>query len=338
MAKSNKILFIGNGSEDRIEWHVMKNAYQNLKYFNESDVEILNAKTSFFRVLKSLFAINLLIVGSPLFLNSLFIIIAYARGCKLYAFIWDFYPVRIDGKYYKFGIKRYLKDRIENLLLFYIDKLIIPSRDFEIFYPSAVKLILPFWPKIDILNFKNLNSCINKSSGMIKIVFAGQVNETRGLAYSISLLKEKIVGPFVIYIASPTGDLEKHVFPDESVVILGELNNSELIELYRQCNFGLVSLSVGFNGPAFPSKTFDYLSAGLPIIYSGPYLEDYLSMIIGSGVGVDISSLITIDEKLFDILVYDFPKKIKKFENLACFDMHGFKNLIIKDDCDELQK
>lgn len=338
MSNSIKIVFIGRLNENRIERRVVDNACKELADFNIFSVDILSSKNSVYYTMKSLMGASVLVVHSPLVLSFPYILFAYIRGCKIYAFIWDFYPVKIYNKYYKFGLKRFLKDKVENSLLFLIDKLIIPSDDFSVFYPLFDKVKMRIWPKIGLVYDRKSILLNDRSSKIIKIIFAGQINETRGLAESISLIKAKINDPFVIYVASASSNLDEYLMQIESVVFLGELTNCELIQLYKECNFGLVSLSLGFDGPAFPSKTFDYLSAGLPILYCGPYLHDYLSMISDSGVGIDISSLTHIDMNLFNRMICNFSEKTKKFESFACFDAEDFKNLLIKDESNEFQK
>lgn len=329
MSGLNKILLLGSGSRDRIEWRVIENAYQELRNCNECDVDILNSEEPFHRSFKSITKVKILVVHSPLVKILFYILIANLVGCKIYAFIWDFYPVKIYNKYYRISFKRFFKDKIENIALSFVDKLIIPSNDFMHFYSSFDAIAMGIWPKIESIPVRELGLVNGLDSDFIKIVFSGQVNETRGLSFSIDLIKTKIKGPFVIYIVSPSRNVPDYLILNESVVFLGELNNSELIDLYRKCDFGIVSLSLGFNGPAFPSKTFDYLSAGLPILYCGPRLDDYLSMIINSGVGVDISSLALIDKKLHSQMIFDFFNKIKIFEQMTFFDVDNFKKLLL---------
>jgi hypothetical protein len=338
MSNSTKIVFIGRGNENRIEWNVVHNAFKELNDCDVFSVDILSSKSSISYTIKSLIGASVVIVHSPLVLSLPYILFASIRGCKIYAFIWDFYPVRIYNKYYKFGLKRFLKDKVENWLLYLVDKLIFPSDDFKVFYPLFDRVKIRIWPKIGSVYVRSPISINDNISNIIKIVFAGQINETRGLAESISLIKTKINDPFVVYVASASDNLDEYLMQIESVVFLGKLNECELIELYKKCNFGLVSLSLGFEGPAFPSKTFDYLSSGLPILYCGPYLHDYLSMISDSGVGADVSSLTHIDMNLFNSLICDFSDKTKKFESLACFDVQDLKNLLIKDERNEFQK
>jgi hypothetical protein len=49
--------------------------------------------------------------------------------------------------------------------------------------------------------------------------------------------------------------------------------------------------------PGFPSKTFDYLAAGLPILYFGRGLPAYTSDIKKFSIGADITHSKTIDLK-----------------------------------------
>jgi hypothetical protein len=62
-------------------------------------------------------------------------------------------------------------------------------------------------------------------------------------------------------------------------------------------HFGLVSLNPLMDQPGFPSKTFDYLASGLPVLYFGRALPAYTSAIEKFGIGVDITHAKHIDLK-----------------------------------------
>ena len=65
--------------------------------------------------------------------------------------------------------------------------------------------------------------------------------------------------------------------------------------MLRHMHFGLISLNPKLDQPGFPSKTFDYMAAGLPVLYFGRPLPSFTQAMERCGVGLDITTMTEIN-------------------------------------------
>ena len=125
-------------------------------------------------------------------------------------------------------------------------------------------------------------------SGQPEILFAGQVNATRGIEASLARLEQIFPTPFDLVLATHnkiSDELKNH----PRVLSVGGLDRSELNALAATCDYGLVSLSKDFDGPGLPSKSFDYLKMSLPCLYYGPKLPHFLEALERHQVGLSLA-------------------------------------------------
>lgn len=204
---------------------------------------------------------------------------------KVVGLMWDHYPVTLAGQRYDPSLRRRLLDLIERSATRICTHLIVPSRDFLEADALSRAEVLPFWLPVECAP-KNADKGREK---LVRIIFAGQVNSTRGLEHAVAELEAHFAGEFVLAIASrdplPNGLLGK-----ENVEYLGFLTPDELRGEMARSHAGLVALSPQFDGPGLPSKTWEYLGAGLPCLFIGRDLPHYAKALTSSGVGYVLSS------------------------------------------------
>jgi glycosyltransferase involved in cell wall biosynthesis len=106
------------------------------------------------------------------------------------------------------------------------------------------------------------------------LVFGGGIGRGRGieLILEMSLLAET-ERPDLLFLFIGQGDLvhlvEKRIREGAANVALEPaMARDEYLQLISACDLGLVSTVADVGVPAFPSKTWDYLRAGLPVVAS----------------------------------------------------------------------
>lgn len=260
---------------------------------------------------------RVVVVPSPLVSILPIAIASHLAGAQVWAFVWDVYPVVIGGKRFDTRITRYIADIAENTALKLCNRVFVPSADFLKEPRLSHATVMKLWPRFAE------NVCVRGQNrvktGILRFLFAGQLNTTRGIRDAFAQLSKKTACDFKLVIAS------HHALPDDiakhpNVVALGSCSKSELKKHYATVDFGLVSLAQDFEGPGFPSKTLDYVAQGLPVIYFGPPLKSYLEILESSETGIDLKSVERIDQNLASHLHADFHKKRDRFMDLACIN------------------
>ena len=229
---------------------------------------------------------DVILLHSPLFMSLHYAIWARLLGKRVVSIVWDSYPVTLGGVRFDRRLRRRLFDWMENAVLWCSNRILVPSVDF-LRHPilnraRAVKL----WYAIRALSDQPRPA---SSDAPLAILFAGQINRTRGLCGAVEQLDRVTQGRFHLLIAS--GDpLPTELRGHANVRHLGKLDRQGLREVAASCDCGLVSLAHDFDGPGLPSKTFEYLEAGIPCVYHGKRLEHYLAVLEDSGAGIEIAS------------------------------------------------
>lgn len=265
------------GVESRIIAHIATGlAGEGIK------LELLEGRGRLFQLafLRTIARCDVLIVHSPLAFAFFYVVFARLLGKKVLGLVWDHYPVTLDGRRYDFSARRRLLDFMENRAITMCTHLLVPSEDFLEADRLARAQAIPFWLPVDPPSLARDKIGPN----LLRIIFAGQVNATRGLEEAYAELDAHFAGNFALQVASPD-QLPEAMSNKDNVEYLGFLGREELHDIMRQCDFGLVALSPHFDGPGLPSKTWEYLGAGLPCVFIGKGLPHYAKALTESGAG-----------------------------------------------------
>ena len=216
---------------------------------------------------------------------------------KVVIFQWDVYPTTINGVRHKDRLPHRILYKAEGVCLSLANLIVIPSEDFRGYVDGRKLAVMPLWPQSGLRLDPILPKPIEDNT--IRIAFAGQINELRGLAECVAHLESSSSNSIVLNIFSAS-ELPLAFFSTLSSVRVqhhGLLPREELQQRLAGMHFGLVSLNPLLDQPGFPSKTFDYLASGLPILYFGRPLPAYTSVIERFSVGVDITHRKNVDLK-----------------------------------------
>lgn len=197
---------------------------------------------------------------------------------------WDTYPITIDGQTLG-GFFRKTFDRLELFLVGISTRIVIPSEDFRAFVRHHDISVMPLWPSVPLGRVSGY--AVPAEGQPIRLAFVGQAGLTRGLPHAIARLGRESSAFFELHIFSPKPPEQglSDIAPNLRVVPRGYIGRSELLAALDELDFGLISLHPGMGQPGFPSKTFDYVAAGLPVIYTGRPLPAFTALLERTGVG-----------------------------------------------------
>lgn len=258
-------------------------------------VDLLDTSRSLLRCahLTSIRRCDVLIVHTPLAYAPLHVLWARMLRKPVVSLVWDIYPVKLGGQRYDKRVRRRLIDWLENGVIALSTHLFVPSRDFLVVPRLARAHVMMFWHTLE-LNPNRDQETVSLSAPeaaetgrSIRVIFAGQANATRGLPAAYAALKAQLGKALTLVVASPN-PLPDELQGEPAIVHLGNLDRPALRAEMAKCDVGLVALAMTFDGPGFPSKTYEYLAAGLPCIYFGKRLDHYTNALIQSGAGVVI--------------------------------------------------
>lgn len=212
------------------------------------------------------------------------IILSYVLRRRIVLIHWDVYPVTIYGKSLS-GSSGKLYERLEWFLSRISTRIVIPSEDFVAFFRHPDLRIMPLWPSVSLGRLSG--RAVPTEGQPIRLAFVGQAGLTRGLPQAVARLGRETLARFELHIFSPKPPEEglSDIAPNMRVVPRGHLGRSELLAALDEMDFGLISLHPGMGQPGFPSKTFDYVAAGLPVIYTGRPLPAFAALLERTGVG-----------------------------------------------------
>jgi glycosyltransferase involved in cell wall biosynthesis len=126
------------------------------------------------------------------------------------------------------------------------------------------------------------------------LVFGGQITEGRGVEEMLAAAAmAKEARPDLAFLFIGEGRLaqrvENHIASGgDNVIYRRRLPRSEYLALISACDCGLVCTVAGVDSSSFPSKTIDYLRAGLPIVAAVEQDSDYREFLRRWNVGVSI--------------------------------------------------
>ena len=126
------------------------------------------------------------------------------------------------------------------------------------------------------------------------MVFGGQITEGRGVEEMLAAAKmAKVSRPDFVFLLIGEGRLvdlvESHIAAGgDNVIYRRRMPRTEYLGLISACDVGIVCTVTGVASSSFPSKTIDYLRAGLPIVAAVEQNSDYRGFLSRWNIGVSI--------------------------------------------------
>ena len=241
-----------------------------------------------------------IICWSPsIFFTPLIIYLKLINNCKCYLILRDIFPRW--AKDLKIIKNQFIYQFLNSFFLFqcyFADIIGVQSSGNKKFIP---KKIFFKTNKIDVLNnwykpnFNEIKSDINLSNTILKnkkvFVHAGNIGLAQGfkifLNLAAELQKNNDIGFLFIGRGSEFENMRKLAKQRGLINVLFhyEIDNSQIMNLYRQCTCGLVILDRRHKTHNIPGKFLSYLHAGLPIFALVNQGNDLISIINKNKLG-----------------------------------------------------
>jgi glycosyltransferase involved in cell wall biosynthesis len=214
-------------------------------------------------------------------------------------FIWDFFPDhyreigRIPGgppTWLARALEQHLMDQFTGFLCTLRQNADYLRRRFRV-RPDQSVGIAPIWSDLAPLS-KADRSAVRQAHGLPEdgpiAVFGGQLVEGRGfdqLLEAAAIGRE--AGSQLLFLFVGDGRLAPMLARQaaDNVLWRPAMPRDAYLQLLTACDVGLVATVPGVTSFSFPSKTIDYLRAGLPVVAAVEAGSGFAALLEGHGVG-----------------------------------------------------
>lgn len=264
---------------------------------------------------------KVLMVTNPAPLVVLMSRLKRKRGFELNILVHDVFPENTKPAGLKlpmYGLFKHIFDKAYSRA----DQLIALGRDMAEVLQLKVKNYGPHLPKITIIeNWADINGISPKSmpEGKIILEYAGNIGRVQGLDKVIKELPEDI--ELHLY---GTGSMEEHLkaMGHKNVFFHGPYFRSQQNDVLAACHLAIVTLQDGMYGLGVPSKTYNILASGRPVLFFGPKNSEIYRLVMEEGIGYcgwpkvwNKEQLIAMGQKAREVAVRDYSEEriLEKF-------------------------
>ncbi len=241
---------------------------------------------------------TVILVTNPPTLIPIMGILKWLKGFKMFIILQDIFPENLGliGIIDKKSVIYKLLLKIFTISYNKADHLIACGKDMKDVFTRKVRKDMPIsvitnWADhLEIFNQSNFDR--NKYygidiSGKVLIQFAGNVGRMQGLEKFLALYHQANNDKFLFVIIGHGAFKDRLMKMQEeegikNVIFLPPKSRKEQNDFLNACDIGLVTLSPGMYGLGVPSKTYNILAAGKPILYIGDdhseiyeYIKEY---------------------------------------------------------------
>ncbi len=225
--------------------------------------------------------------------------------CKLKA--EDLYPDNMiaAGMISRNGVTAWIMNSAQKLLFMRMSAICVLGRDMA---DLVRKKAVPFKPNIEwIPNWADsdvIRPEARSSNRMIQalglerkfiIGYAGNIGPLQGIEYLFNCMLRLREYSDVYFLVVGTG--KKFTWLDrairdaglKNVTLTGQKPRSEQVDFLNGCDIALVSLISGMSGIGVPSRTYNYLAAGKPILAAVDASSEIASLVIEEDIGWVVS-------------------------------------------------
>lgn len=219
--------------------------------------------------------------------NPAFSLLAFSRLKKkikfsLTVFVHDLFPENLVGTgilsshNILYGILLWLYNNAYNK----VDYIVTCGRDMKALFELKLKSFkgeienIPNWGDSESIATEfgeNVRRKFNLEGRMI-FQFAGNIGRAQGIPLILDSAK-KVYDPNISFLFFGNGVLEEkvkaHAKKSNNVTYGGTFSRNELGQYLNAADIAIVSLAKGMKGLGVPSKTFNIMAAGKPILYIG---------------------------------------------------------------------
>jgi len=248
---------------------------------------------------------KVLLVTNPAPLLLLFSIIARIKSLKLFLIVHDVYPNNLvaAGVLNPRGLATRFLEWMFNKSYNACEKLIVLGRDMKDILAVKTRTsiqVIPNWAQVGIIRPNP------RRTDKLKFVFAGNIGRVQGIDILCKVAEKLNASKSIEFIFAGGGAmlpyLEKFISEHQltNVKIRGAYKRREQSKILNLGNIGIVSLSDNMLGLGVPSKTYNLLAAGKPLLYIGNRSSEIATLIFEKNIGwyADINSIDSIVETI----------------------------------------
>lgn len=225
-------------------------------------------------------------------------------GFKYYVLVHDVFPENIIGSgiISRSGVFYNSLLSIFNRAYMLTDKIIVIGRDMRKYFKNKLPeymgeiVFIPIWGNpnsiFPIESSESLKTLVGTSKSPIKIQFSGNIGRAQNIQTLLEVatsIQSGIVS-FVFYGDGALCDIVKdHALRSSNIEYGGRYPREETNAYLNNCDIGLVSIGEGMRGLGVPSKTYDIMAAGKPILYFGPDESEIALLLSEEDIGWKVS-------------------------------------------------
>ena len=230
---------------------------------------------------------NVLIVTNPAPIVVMMGRLKHKRGFNMNILVHDVFPENTRPAGIKLPFYKFVKHVFDKAYA-QADQLIVLGRDMAEVLSSKIskyKHSLVTSPKIRIIeNWADTDDIQPKSmpKGHIILEYAGNIGRVQGLEHVINELPENL--ELHIY---GTGAMEAKLkeMNRPNVFFHGPYFRRQQNDVLAACHIALVTLQDGMYGLGVPSKSYNILASGRPILFFGPENSEIYRLVKEDGIG-----------------------------------------------------
>ncbi len=287
-------------------------------------VTLISIQISLKYLIKSKKNENVLIVTNPAPQLLIFALISKLTKRRITVLVHDVFPENtIPAKIIKNSKSLYYVSlkKIFDYAYSQFDTLIVLGRDMKLILNkkniSSKKIkVIENWADVDnIYPLEPINSPCEKwdISNKVVFLFAGNLGRVQALE-ELFLVIKKVTNPLIHFVFLGDGALKENLISYKeinhlkNITIGSSFPRSEQCIILNSCHVGMVTLAKGMEGLGVPSKSYNILAAGKPILYFGDENSEISLVIKENNVGWSFNSSASlldffnqIDENIFKI-------------------------------------
>ena len=227
----------------------------------------------------------ILVVTNPPLLPFVALLLKWLKGCRFVLLVHDVFPEALvaTGLCQPSSIIVRIGQVMNRILYGHSSKIITLGRDMSKLAQAKLSgndenkiVCIPNWAECDIVKPTDRASNLRLQelgiANKFVVLYAGNIGRTHGIEYIAQAAKTLQANPNIHFIISGFGYkkkwLEEYVGSNslENVSILDPCPRNELIILLNACDVAIISFVPGMAGVAVPSRMYNQMAAGKPIL------------------------------------------------------------------------
>lgn len=228
---------------------------------------------------------QVIVLTNPAFFLLFMPLVRVITGCKYHFLVHDIFPENLAslGKVNQRGIFYRLLKSIFDMSYSKADSLISIGRDMSAVLKSKTKGktsigLITNWADVDevVPAAKEATETYKKikdfAEGHVLFQFAGNLGKAQGLDNvmdAISKVKSDEARFLFVGAGAKLDDVNRFADQNDKTVSLGLVIRAQQNDFLNACDIGIVTLADGMYGLGVPSKSYNIMATGRPILYIG---------------------------------------------------------------------